>query len=114
QVRFAFVAIRDVQELHHVGLVLPLAGQRASDLLADRRAVIGKRPQPRLVSLFLEAVAEQFRLRLLAALVQSFEGDEKAGHQDSRRSMSSTVCRRRTTRQAPASTSTSAGNGRRL
>ena len=42
------------------------------------------------------------------------EDDEKAGHQDSSRSMSSTVCRRRTTRQAPASTSTSAGSGRRL
>ena len=47
--------VRDVEQLHHVGAVLALALQRARDLLADRRAVVGKRHQPRLAAVLLRA-----------------------------------------------------------
>ena len=40
------VAVRDVEQLHDVGAVVALAAQRAADLGADRRVVVGKRQQP--------------------------------------------------------------------
>ena len=70
------MAIRDIQELHHVGTVLALPLQRARDLLADRRPVVGKRHQPRLPAVILQTIAQQFGLRLLAALIQPFEYDQ--------------------------------------
>ena len=76
QIGFPLVAVGDVEQLHDVGAVLALALQRARDLLADRRAVVGKRHQPRLVAVLLQAIAQQLGLRLLAALIEPFEGDE--------------------------------------
>src|SRR4026207_2230454 len=58
EVRFSLVAVRHIQQLHHVGAVFPLAGERARDFLADRGAVVRKRDQPRLAAILLEAVAQ--------------------------------------------------------
>src|SRR5581483_3944915 len=115
------VPVRDEQKLHHIRTVLALAGKRTSDLFANGRSVIRKGHQPDLAPHFAQAIAEQLRLGLFAALVQTFEGDQRAGdggyiHASgaSRLSMSSIVWRRRTTRAFPLSTSTSAASGRRL
>ena len=79
QVGFALVAVGDVEQLHHVGAMLALALQRARDLFANRCGVVGKRHQPRLVAVLLQAIAKQFGLCLLAALIEAFEGDEMSG-----------------------------------
>ena len=143
QVGLPLVPIRDVEQLHHVGAVFALALQRARDLLADRRAVVGKRDEARLVPVLFQAIAQQLGLRLLAALIQSsnaircpcmrrrsswrlvevrkgpylFSQSRKSKpfpRHDSMRVMSSMVWRRRMTRQRPLSTRTSAGSGWRL
>ena len=115
QIGLPLVAVRHVQQLHDVGPVLALAGERAGDLLADRRAVIGKRHQPRFVAILLEPITQQLRLGLLAALVEPFERDEETRPSLCfQRKHVVDVCRRRTTRHAPSSTITSAGRGRRL
>ena len=102
QIVFPLVAIRHVQQLHHVGAVLAFAGQRARDLLADRRAVVGKRHQPGLAPALLQPIAQQLGLRLLPALIEPLERDQRAFHHSvSSASMSSTVWRRRMTRHSP-------------
>ncbi len=76
QIQLPLVAVRHVQQLHHVGLVVALALKRARDLLADRRAVVGKRHEAGLAAALLQPVAQPLGLRLLAALVESFKDDE--------------------------------------
>src|SRR5262249_36768093 len=107
------VAVRDVEELHHVGFVLALALERAGDLLADRRAVIRKRHQPRLVPAGFQPVAQQLGLRLLSALVQPFERNERH-YVVSSEIMSSIDSLRLTPCHFPLSMSTSSGSGWRL
>src|SRR6185503_21390900 len=74
------------------GAVFALALQRARDLLADRRAVVRKRHQPRLVSFGLQPIAQPFRLRLLAALIEAFECYQESGHVWVRGSGSGVLC----------------------
>src|SRR5262249_53016924 len=81
QIRFDLVPIRDVQQLHDVGVVLPLTLQRTGDLFTDGGTVIGKRDEPRFVPCGLEPIAQQLSLCLLAALIQAFEGDEQSWHE---------------------------------
>src|SRR5204862_7376677 len=69
-----------VEQLHHVGAILALACERARDLLADRRTVVGKRHQPRFAALLLQAVPQHFGLRLLPALIEAFERNEISRH----------------------------------
>src|SRR5688572_4650272 len=38
----ALVAVRDVEQLHHVGTIVPLTLQRARDLFPDRRPIVRK------------------------------------------------------------------------
>src|SRR4029078_10238959 len=80
EIGLSLVAVRDVEQLHHVGAVFPLPLQPARNLLADRRRVIRKRHESRLVAVLLQAVAQQLRLRLLAALVEAFKGDQGTRH----------------------------------
>ena len=107
------VAVRDEQQLQHVGGVAALTGECRRDLLRNRRLVAGKCEELDAASRRFAARLQATCLRLLPALIQAFERHQRAGH-DSSATMSSTVCRRRATRQAPPVTSTSAGNARRL
>ena len=109
QVGLPLVAVGDVEQLHHVGAVLALARQRARDLLADRRAVVGKRHQPRLAA--LPASAGRAAARPASACRSGRGLRTRSGVQTFVRhssfsvrlrvatSMSSIVCRRRMTRQ---------------
>ena len=100
QIRLPLVAVRDVQQLHHVRAVIALALQSTRDLLADRRAVVGEGHDARFPAFLLQMIPQQFGLRLLAALIEPFERDQETAH-DSSASMSSIVCRRRTIRHVP-------------
>jgi hypothetical protein len=53
-----------------------LSAQTAADLCPDRRVVRGKRQQSDQPTVGDQPIAEALRLRLLAALIQAFEGDE--------------------------------------
>lgn len=111
--RPAFVPVGDVEQLHHVGAVVPLAVERPADLGADGGRVIRKRQQPAFPAAGQDLVADALRLGLLAALIQPLEGDEQPAHASSAR-MSSMVWRRRITVQRPSATRISGGSGRRL
>ena len=110
----ALVAVGDIQQLHHVGTVIALALQRARDLLADRRPVVGERQKPDLVTVGPEPIAQQLGLRLLAALIEPLERYQQSAHQVSSASTSSSVWRRRMTVHRPSSTRTSGASIRRL
>ena len=77
---FGFVAVGDVQQLHHVGRVVALPVQRPVQLRADRRRVVGKRE-----SLAGRAGGRQRRgkrigLGLFPTLIEAFERDQGAAH----------------------------------
>src|SRR6185503_6907237 len=106
-----FESIRDVQKLHHIRCEIPLSVEGPTDLAADRRLVVGEGRGPHDAAVALEPRSQRPRLRFLPALIEAFERNQ---HHSSHCSMSSIVCRRRTTRQVPPSTITSAAAGRRL
>ena len=70
--------IRDVEQLQRVGLIVALALQRAADLGADRRGVFRERQELGAMAGGAKRREQPLRLRLLAALIESFKGDEVA------------------------------------
>src|SRR5690606_17978803 len=83
-----FEAIRDVEQLHDFGPEVTFALQGSPDLDPDCRFVVGEGKRPDHTALCGQHLAEIARLRFLAALIETLEGDE---HQISNWSMSSTV-----------------------
>ena len=75
---FPLVPIRHVEQLHDLGRVVTAAAERALDLLADGRLAIGECQQSDVMTRRGEPVAQQLGLRLLAALIETFEGDEQS------------------------------------
>ena len=113
-----FIAVGDVEQLQHIGAVGTLPLQRLADLDADGRGVVGKRHGAHRAAGVLERAAQPLGLRLLAALVEAFEGDQASGrHHEPRQasscSSSSSVWRRRIVVHVGPSTSASGGSGRR-
>src|SRR5262245_30868274 len=108
-----FVTIGDIHQLHHVRSVLAIAVECFRDLRTNRGGVIWKRQQLALPPSSDEMRLDPFSLRLLPALIETFKGYEKSGHQLSNASRSSIVWRLRITDHFAPSTRTSAGMVRR-
>src|SRR5688572_7547064 len=108
------VPIGDVEQLHDLGRVVAAAAERALDLLADGRLAVGECQQSDVTARSGEAVAQQLGLRLLAALIETFESDEQSVRHVSSASTSSMVWRRRMTVHCVSSTRTSGARKRRL
>ena len=75
------VAIGDVQQLHGIGRVVPLALQRVTDLGPNRRAIVRKRQGLDVMACAAERRGQSIGLCLLAALVEPFERYEVSVHQ---------------------------------
>ena len=81
--RLPLVAVRDVQQLQDIRRVLTAAVQRVVNLLADRGLVGGKVEQLRRATTRFDKGAQALGLRLLAALIEPFEGNQKTRHASS-------------------------------
>jgi hypothetical protein len=74
--RLPFIAVGHVEQLHDVSAVVAVALQRFTELAANRGVVGGERQQPHQPAGIHQPIAKHLGLRLLAALIETFEGDQ--------------------------------------